>query len=150
METNQGTRLEPNQAVNLTFAELPALTTWADAFLRAKAAERLSPGTLHFYRVKLNNFLAWCDKRNLTNVGGVFCAYASRDAVLAQVLCSLPRMVAAGAMVGCAKSCGVRLSVPTFQNHHSLDVSSQLTTCAPVASPLASTRRRRTKKAAKP
>jgi hypothetical protein len=50
MGTNQGTTLESTSLfVSLTFSELPKLAQWAEAFLRAKTAERVSPGTLHFY-----------------------------------------------------------------------------------------------------
>jgi len=50
----------------LTLVETPPLRQWVDAFIRARRAEHVTPGTLRYYTEKLKIFLRWCDVRNVT------------------------------------------------------------------------------------
>lgn len=44
------------------------LFTWLEAFLIARKAQGVSDGTLHFYRVKLKTFSAYCEAQAITQV----------------------------------------------------------------------------------
>ena len=55
------------QGTNLKFYE-QHLETWLEAFLIAKKAGGCSPGTLHFYQVKVRLFLAFCESQAVTQL----------------------------------------------------------------------------------
>jgi integrase/recombinase XerD len=44
------------------------LETWLEAFLFDRKSQNLSEGTLHFYRVKLALFVAFCDRQVITDI----------------------------------------------------------------------------------
>jgi integrase/recombinase XerD len=61
------------QTTDRTFVvvETPPLRQWVDAFMRARRAEHVTPGTVRYYTEKLTIFLRWCDALAITEPAAV-------------------------------------------------------------------------------
>jgi integrase/recombinase XerD len=58
-----------NQQIITQSVTSDQLGTWLEAFLIAKKAENLTPGTIRYYRASLLNFLSYCDSQVVCTIG---------------------------------------------------------------------------------